>query len=163
MELKAKPLGIIVLVILFGSIALTTAAGWWQSYPGKTPATFATGEAAGRANPADIRGSYTFGDISKAFGVPLDDLRVGFGLPAEGDASAFRVKELETTYAGLAAEGKAIDANSVRLFVALYTGSPFDVAGDIYLPAQAVRILTEKAKLTPDQAAYLQAHAVALP
>lgn len=163
MELKAKPLGIIVIVVLFGSIGLTTAAGWWRSYPGKTPTTFATGEAAGQANPADIRGSYTFGDISRAFQVPLDALSMGFGLPAEGDASVFRVKELETTYASLAAEGRAIGVDSVRLFVALYTGSPFEIVGDIYLPAQAVRILTEKAKLTPDQAAYLQAHEVALP
>ena len=87
MTLTSKPLAALVVFILFGGIFFSSLMGWWQTESTKEAATFTGGEFAGQANPADIRGSYTFGDVNKNFGVPLADLAVAFRLPAGADAA----------------------------------------------------------------------------
>lgn len=159
MKLTSKPLAAIVFVIFFGGIALTSALGWFQTSTTKEPATYTEGEFAGQYNPADIRGSYTFGDISSLFGVPLEDLQTGFHFPPEADPAAYQVKNLETQFED---SGYEIGTDAVRLFVALYKGLPFDLSTDIYLPAEAAGILASRANLTPEQSAYLAAHSVDL-
>lgn len=162
MKLTSKPLAVILLVILFGSIGVTTALGWWSTESSKQAATFTEGEFAGQPNPADIRGSYTFGDIEKNFDVPAADLAIAFGLPEGSDAAAYSVKSLEEVYANLEG-GIEVGTSSVRLFTAFYTGLPFDLTDEIYLPRPAVDLLKAKATLTADQLAYLDAHVVDLP
>ena len=54
--------------------------GWWQTESTKEAAVFTSGEFAGQANPADIRGSYTFGDVEKNFGIPAALLAQAFGV-----------------------------------------------------------------------------------
>jgi hypothetical protein len=44
MTLTSKPLAIIVLVIMFGGIALSSAMGWWVTESTKQPITFTGGE-----------------------------------------------------------------------------------------------------------------------
>ncbi|MGB8983706.1 MAG: hypothetical protein WCC12_17690, partial [Anaerolineales bacterium] len=66
MTLTSKPLAFILFIIMFGGIAVSSALGWWQTESTKVPAAYTEGEFAGQANPADIRGSYTFGDISNS-------------------------------------------------------------------------------------------------
>ena len=159
MTLTSKPLAAIVLVVIFGGILFSSAMGWWATESTKVPVTFTEGEFAGLANPADIRGSYTFGDISKSFDVTPEVLAQAFGI-AEGDPAAFAVKELETIYAD---SGVEIGTTSVRLFVAYYSGLPFDTTGqEIYLPQSATDILLAKGNLTPEQIAYLQQYTVTL-
>ena len=162
MKLTAKPLAVIILVILFGSIGITTALGWWSTKSTKQTAKFTDGEFAGQSNPADIRGSFTFGDIEKNFGVPAADLAIAFGLPKDADAAAYSVKSLEEVYASLEGDIE-IGTSSVRLFTALYTGLPFEITDAIYLPRPAVEILKAKAILSSDQLTYLDAHIVDLP
>lgn len=162
MKLTAKPLAVILFVILFGSIIFTTAMNWWQTESQKVPVKFTEGEAAGEFNPADIRGSYTFQDIENSFNVPVVDLAAAFAIPAESDPSAFAIKELETLYASQAEAGFEIGTGSVRYFTALYVGLPYELTEDTYLPAPAVELLKEKAVLTTDQLTYLLAHTVAL-
>lgn len=162
MILKSKPLAAIVFVILFGSIAFTTAMNWWQTESRKVPAKFSEGEAAGEYNPADIRGSYTFQDIENAFQVPLTDLAAAFGIPASGDPGAFAVKELEALYATQAAAGQEIGTASVRYFVALYTGLPYEISEEVFLPSPAVEILKRLGVLTVEQQTYLDTHTVDL-
>ena len=72
MKLKSNVLAIAVLAILFGGILLSSGLGWWQTESSKEAATFTEGEFAGMPNPADIRGSYTFGDVQANFGVPAE-------------------------------------------------------------------------------------------
>jgi hypothetical protein len=159
MTLTSKPLATIVLVVIFGGILFSSAMGWWATESTKVPVTFTEGEFAGLANPADIRGSYTFGDISKSFDVSPEVLAQAFGI-TEGAPAAFAVKELETIYAD---NGVEIGTTSVRLFVAYYSGLPFDTTGqEIYLPKSATDILLAKGNLTPDQIAYLQQYTVTL-
>jgi hypothetical protein len=158
MTLTSKPLAVLVLVILFGGILFSSAMGWWQTESTKEAATFTEGEFAGLPNPADIRGSYTFGDVEKNFGVPAATLAQAFGV-ATDDPATFGVKDLETIYADQEYE---IGTASVRFFVALYTGLPYEIVDDTYLPKRAVELLKSHATLAADQVAYLDAHAVIL-
>lgn len=157
MTITSKPLAFIVFVIMFGSIGISSAFGWWETESTKEPAKFTEGEFAGQANPADIRGSYTFGDIANSFDVTPETLAQAFQVPTD-DPASFAVKELESMYLD---SGYEVGTNSVRLFVAYYLGLPFDTTGEeIYLPKPAANLLMNHASLTPDQLTYVQAHTV---
>ena len=158
MTLTSKPLAVTILVILFGGILISGGMGWWLTESTKQAATFSEGEFAGLPNPADIRGSYTFGDVENNFDVPAQTLAQAFGV-SSNDPSAFGVKELETIYAEQEYE---IGTASVRLFVALYTGLPYEIVDDIYLPKRAVEMLKSHATLTSEQTTYLDSHAIVL-
>jgi hypothetical protein len=71
------------------------------------------------------------------------------------DPAEFQVKTLEAQFAGQPVE---IGTLSVRLFVAAYKGLPFEHTDEIFLPAEAVEILKEKAYLSPEMVAYLASH-----
>ncbi len=158
MTLNSKTLAALLVVLLFGGILASSALGWWQTESTKEPAKFTEGEFAGQANPADIRGSYTFGDIEKAFNISSATLAQAFGV-ASANPAAFQVKDLEALSAESAFE---IGTASIRLFVAFYTGLPFDLvtAETTYLPQSAVDILLVKGNLTSEQLAFLETHTV---
>jgi hypothetical protein len=159
MKLNSYAVAALVIIMLFGGIGISTAMNWWQTESTKTAATYKDGEFAGQANPADIRGSYTFGDVNKNFGVPLDDLKIAFRLPAETNTAAFPVKELETISADLPVE---VGTASVRMFVAFYKGLPYDLitAEESYLFPEAAPILKAQNKMNPEQAEFLATHLV---
>lgn len=158
MKLSSKLLAVIIVSILFGGILISNSVGWWQTESSKEAAIFTEGEFAGLPNPADIRGSYTFGDVEANFGVPAEVMAQAFQIEAE-DAGAFPVKELEGQYETSTFE---IGTASVRLFVAFYNGLPYDLTGEsTYLPNSAVEILQTRA-LSPAQRSYLADHTVAL-
>ncbi|GAB4543285.1 MAG: hypothetical protein Fur002_15000 [Anaerolineales bacterium] len=157
MNLTSKPLAFLLFLVLFGGIALSSALGWWQTESTKVPVTFSEGEFAGQANPADIRGSYTFGDIANAFDVTPEILAQAFQVQTDNPA-AFAVKNLETMYLE---SGYEIGTSSVRLFVAYYLGLPFETAGlEIYLPQSAAEILLAQSRLNAEQSAYVESHTV---
>jgi len=84
-------------------------------------------------------------------------LAQAFGINV-ADSVSFEVKELETVYGD---RGYEIGTTSVRLFVAWYTGLPFDTAGqEIYLPQAATDVLLAEGNLTTEQIAYLEEHTV---
>lgn len=159
MILTSKPLAMIIVVVLFGGILFSSAMGWWQTESSKEAATFTEGEFAGQPNPADIRGSYTFGDVENNFSVPAATLAQAFGVSSGDDPAAFQLKDLESIYADQEFE---IGTASVRFFVALYTGLPYLLNEDVYLPKRAVEILKSQAILTDEQIAYLDLHTIAL-
>ncbi len=154
MTLNSKTLAVFIVLILFGGILFSTAMGWWQTESSKVAAAFEEGEFAGQSNPADIRGSYTFGDVEKNFSVPTEVLAQAFGVQDQNPA-AFTIKNLEDLYAG----STEIGTSSVRLFVAFYTGLPFDLAGEIYLPEGAAEALANR-ELSPERQSYLESHLV---
>jgi hypothetical protein len=158
MNLTSKPLAAIILIILLGGISLSTAMGWWQTESTKVAATYTEGEFAGQANPADIRGSYTFGDVEKNFGIPAAVLAQAFNIQTENPAT-FAAKELETIYTESEFE---VGTASVRLFVAFYNGLPIDISTDMYLPQNAADLLKNR-NLTAEQSAYLESHTVPNP
>jgi hypothetical protein len=143
--------------MFLGGIAISSAMGWWATESTKVPVTFSEGEFAGQANPADIRGSYTFGDIANSFAVTPEVLAQAFGV-TEGDPATFAVKELEAMYLDSRFE---IGIASVRMFVAFYSGLPFDTTGqEIYMPQSATDILLARGTLTPEQIIYLETYTV---
>ena len=155
MKLRSRAIAAIVLVIIFGGILVTTSMGYWQTESSKIPVTYTEGEFAGQANPADIRGSYSFNDVADNFEIPLEDLAAAFRLDAP-DPGAIQLKELETIYADSEFE---IGTGSVRVFTALYKGLPYDLTAETsYLLPEAVEILKAKATLSPEQIAFLDTH-----
>ena len=157
MKLSSRVIAAIVFVIIFGGILVTTAMGYWQTESTKVPATYTEGEFAGQANPADIRGSYSFDDVSKNFGIPIEDLAVAFRLDSP-NSGTIQLKTLETIYADSEFE---IGTGSVRVFTAFYKGLPYDLTAETnYLLPEAVEILKTKADLSPEQIAFLDTHTV---
>jgi len=155
MTLTSKPLAGLVVILFFVGIFFSSAMGWWQTESTKTAAKITTGEFAGQANPADIRGSYTFGDVEKNFQIPASVLATAFAVSSTTPAT-FNVKESEAKYLGSAQE---IGTGSVRLFVAFYKGMPYDLSTDTYLPESAAALLRART-LSAEQATYLAAHTV---
>jgi len=155
MTLTSKTLAALVVALLFGGIFFSSAMGWWQTESTKEAAKITTGEFTGQANPTDIRGSYTFGDVEKNFAVPAAVLAEAFGIQ-DSNPAAFAVKGLEGMYAN---SGQEVGTASVRLFVALYKGMPYDLSTDIYLPESAIEMLRAR-NLTSEQTAYLAKHTV---
>ena len=158
MIITSKSLAVIIFATILGGIAFAYSLGWWATESSKLPAAFTEGEFAGQANPADIRGSYTFGDISNSFEVSPELLAQAFGVQIDNPA-AFAVKDLEAVNSN---SGFEIGTASIRLFVARYAGLPFDTTGqEIYLPQSATDILMKRSDLTADQIAYLEKYSVA--
>ena len=141
MRITPRWMAVFVVTVLFGGILLSIALGEWTTKSTKEPLTFAEGEFAGEYNPADIRGSYTFGEISRLFEIPLEDLAVAFRV-TETDVAAVSVKTLEEKFVDL---GVDLGTSSVRLFVALYKGLPFDLSGeDTFLLPEAAALLKQQ-------------------
>lgn len=159
MKIKTWMMAIITVVILLGGVGLSAALGHWKTSTDKQPAKIQSGEYAGQANPADIRGSYTLKDISGSFGIPLEDLGRAF-LPGNSAGwAAFQVKDLKATYENAGAANE-IGTASMRYFAALYVGIPGQQPAA--LPQTAAEVLKEKAALTEDQLNELEQYTVVL-
>ncbi len=139
MTLRSRHLAPLIIGVFAAGIGGTMALNLWQTTASKVPATYSSGEFAGQYDPADIRGSYTLGDISSSFAVPVEVLVQAFEVREPADPALFQVKGLEELYAGLA--GGEIGTDSVRWFVALYTDRPYTPADDTLLPAGALPLL----------------------
>ncbi len=154
MKIKPQLAIVITLIICVAGIAVTSALGLYNTKTTKTPSKLDQAGYTDQNDPSDIRGSYTFSDISSLYSVPLEDLSAAFGQSFK-TAAALKCKDLETLYAGSPEE---IGTASMRMFVAFYLGLPYDLAGETYLPDSAASILREKGAMTPDQGSYLNTH-----
>jgi len=163
MKIRSSIMGLIVPIVILGSVGVTSALDLWKTTNDKIPVKYSEGTATGQYNPADIRGSYTFGEIEKVFGIPVEDLGIGFGVKDPAYYASFQCKELETIYATLAVQGKEVGTGSVRAFVALYKGLPITLSDETYLPKPAVDLLKDKASLTQDQLQFITQHTVDIP
>jgi hypothetical protein len=159
MRIKSSALGVIILVTIFGGIALTSALNIWSTSSTKIPVLYQDGEFAGEYDPSDIRGSYTFQDVTNAFNVPVNILGQAFGVSDYENLEDFQLKNLEGIYENLKEKETEIGTDSVRVFVGLYTGLPISL-DDTFLPKPAMDILIEKGRLTDEQQAYVKAHSV---
>jgi hypothetical protein len=118
--------------------------GMWNTESSKQPALIKSGDFAGLPSPSDIRGSYTWEDVSNAFEVPSSLLVEAFGASASSD----RISLLETVYLGKVPEGMEIGTDSVRLFVSFYTGLPHTPEEGTILPVSAIMVLRKEGKDT---------------
>lgn len=161
MRLNSKIIGIVLLAIIFGGIGISKGLNIWNTTSTKVPATYKSGEFKGQYDPADIRGSYSFGDISSAFDIPAKDIAQAFGITASDPAKVL-VKDLSNLYSSLETQGISIETDSVRYLVALYKGLPYHPADDTFLPETAVSLLKSSTSLTPEQAQDLEKRSVSI-
>lgn len=163
MKLKTSALAVLLIVVLFGGIFLSQQLGWWNTESAgtgsggeKTAVTIPSGTYAGTADPADIRGSYTFTDISKNFNIPIEDLADAF-LVMPSEAAVIKCKDIET----MASAGKygdlEVGTSSVRAFVANYLGMEIAAATpEDDIPPSAIKVILERGKPTAAQKAMLE-------
>ncbi|MFZ3110427.1 MAG: hypothetical protein WA234_07045, partial [Rectinemataceae bacterium] len=146
MKLTIKSMTIIVVGTFIIGIAGAALLGFWQTTSTKQPVTIKEGEFAGLPNPSDIRGSYTWADVAKAFNFDVKLILLGFGATVETE----KVNTLEAIYgeAGLP-EGTEIGTDSVRLFVSFLTGLPYAPEEGTILPASTIPVLRENGKADP--------------
>jgi len=145
-RVKSLPLSVVVVVLLIGGVYVSMAMGYWKTTSSKEPVTFKTGELAGKPNPADIRGSYTWLDIEAAFGVSATDAAAAFSAPGFVIDPAARVNVLETWYKERLPADKEIGTGSVRLFVSRMADLPFEPEEGTCLPEAAVAYLEANGK-----------------
>ena len=124
---------------------------WWNDGSTKVPRQISQDDGSQQYDAADIRGSSTFGDTSKFFDVPLEVYKDVFDLT--GDISAQLLKSIEEVH-------PEYSAHSVAIFTAFYHGLPYPLVDDNYLPEKAAILLKQRAKMSAEQAAYLEAHTI---
>jgi hypothetical protein len=129
------------LIIIAGGIGLSAALDLWSTESTKVPVRYETGDFEGEYNPADIRGSYSFDDIAASFDVSVEDLAKAFAMEANENPGAIKAKDLETVYGEL--EEGEVGTDSIRYFVALYTGRPYEPEEGTLLPSPAVSVLRD--------------------
>ncbi|NQS91224.1 MAG: hypothetical protein HQ574_02355 [Chloroflexi bacterium] len=172
MKIRSKTLGTIIAIGIFGGILGASAMGLWKTETVRSPNSVqrnqsideVTGEnvETGEFLPADIRGNHRFGEISEIFDIPLEILGHAFALPSNIDPADFNNQDFESIYPHFEVE-QEIGNGSIKWFVALYTGLPFEFEDDeeaTYLLRPAVEILMNHADLTAEQIAYLDAHMI---
>jgi hypothetical protein len=142
MKLTSKTIAPLVVIVIVGGIALSAALNLWKTTSDKVPARYSSGAFEGEYNPGDIRGSYSFADIAAAFDVTEEELARAFGMSAAGEPGLIKAKDLEATY-GEIADGE-IGTDSIRYFVALFTGMPYEPEESTLLPAPAISLLKDK-------------------
>ncbi len=148
MKLNNIILSIAIASIFIVGIMISDYLGYWQTESLKIPQKISEGEFEGYSNPADIRGSYSLEDISKSFEIDVETLSKAYNLTDIIDnPSSFRVNQLEEYY--VFDEDIEIGTGSVRYFVSLYTGIPYE-SDDNVLPITALNILQEEEKITEE-------------
>jgi hypothetical protein len=143
MKLKLYLIPMLILVIIFGGIALSNLFGWWQTHVQKTPVKFERGEHQGEYDPYDIRGSYSFEDIERSFDVSVELLAEAFPI-SDKDFETVKAQDVEGYYGEMNFPYE-IGTGSVKYFVALYCDLPFD--GEEALPDTAIYVLERDGKI----------------
>lgn len=143
MKIKSAPLALITLGVFVAGILLSMAFNIWKTESTKTPVKFSEGEFEGMFNPADIRGSYSFEDIAGSFDVSVETLAKAFAVDKEDNPGAFQAKELEEIFQ-IQDDGGEVGTDALRLFVARYTGLPYEPEDTTRLPAPAISVLKDK-------------------
>jgi len=153
-QIRSLIMAIIVPTVIFGGISATIAADVWQTTSSKK---LESRESSGKYNPADIRGSYTFSELSDLYGIELKVFYEAFGISEGTDGAVMKVKDLEAMHANSGAE---IGTESVQAFVSMYRNFTMPL-GDAMIPKRAAElILQENPYLTEEQKVYIDTHTV---
>lgn len=158
MKIKSGTLAIVLVVLVFGGIFASDIAGLWKTEASKTAGIIEEGSSAGEKDPEDIKGSFSFLDISNNYDIPVSELEKAFQIKNVESIESFKAKDLETYYGENI--DKEIGTSSIRLFVALYKGIEFEITEEIYLPEAAVEILKEKGDIGKENLEYIERNTV---
>ena len=142
MRIKANIAGMILPMLFLAGILLSSALGYWVTEGSKNPSKYSEGIFEGEADPADIRGSYSFNDLEKAFDIPVTTLAKAFGFSNSENPGDIKVKDFEAVYGAVG--NLEIDTGSMRFFIALYKGLPFEPEEKTAIPQPAWNILNKE-------------------
>ena len=169
MKMKASHVLLSSVLIVAAGIILTMATGFWTTESTKIPNRLTlskvddeSSEVSGNPSdlpeydPSDIRGSYTFAEISSLYKIPLETLAEAF-MVEESRAAGFKCKDLGTHFEGAGVE---IGTASMRMFVSFYYGLDYASTEEPFLPASATAILESGTRITQEQRSYLAGHTV---
>ena len=152
MKIKSMLVAFLSVSILFGGIFIADTFGVWQTESTKQPSKFTEGAFKGLPIPDDIRGSYSFKDIEDAFDIDAVILAKAFNINSD-DPSSIKAKDIEEIYGELG-ENIEIGTGSVKKFVSLYTGLPYEY--DEYLPMTVVDVLMENDQWNQEMSASIK-------
>lgn len=162
MKFNNATVAILVLVVILGGYGILKATGIWEDASSNQPQKILMEDGEGKESVEiydieGILGSTAFSDTSEWFNVPVAVLQEAFNV-SEDKIEGFQNKDLKLMYGYLEEDGKEIGNGSVKLFVALYTGAPYELPTDeiTYLPEPAVKILESLETLTVEQLNYIQ-------
>jgi len=163
MNIRSKHIGPIILAAFIIGIGGTIGLNLWRTTSAKVPAKFTSGEHQGEYNPVDIRGSYTFSQVSELFEIPLEEMGKSFGLDVADNMADFKCGSLKEIYGAVEGtiEGGEIGTDSVKLFVSLYTGLSYTPEETTLIPAPAMSVLKEK--LSEEELKVIASRVVPLP
>lgn len=157
MKIKQRTMGVLILLIFALGITTTITLNLWATTSKKIPNKIDIGSSSDAYNPSDIRGSYTFDEISSLFDIDIQVLYSAFGLPPETDGTVMKTKDLESLYENASVE---IGNGSVKVFVALYKNLPIELGDDYLLKEASALIIEENKNLTQEQKTYLDTHTI---
>lgn len=157
--LRSPYLATLILLIMAGTIFFSISISYWKTEGGKTPSLISEGPFEGFPDPGDIRGSYSFSDIEAGFDVPVEALATAFSFITSDNPEAIQPKSFEAYPQALDSE---IGTDSIRLFVSLYTGIPYQAEEDTKLPITAIDVLADADKLTGAKESFYENYGVKL-
>ncbi|MDW7661997.1 MAG: hypothetical protein SCL54_11320 [Bacillota bacterium] len=141
MRLKNSHIGVLIIIIIVGGIYIAKGFGLWSTESDKVPIKITEGTGAGTYDPFDIRGSYSFGEISSLFEIDIKLLAEAFQLGDVEVAKDLKSKDLESLY-GEQEGDIEIGNESVQVFVAIM--KELDIKdSEAFLPMSAVQVLLE--------------------
>lgn len=145
MKIKSITAAVITIVIILGGVFVTKLTGNWVTEGRKVPRKISAGAYAGSFDPADIRGSYSFQNISDSFPISPEELAQAFALDtSKKEAGQYLAKDLESIYGELIEGSGEVGTDSLRWFVALYLGYPYTPGEGTLLPSPALSLLKSK-------------------
>ncbi|AHM57746.1 hypothetical protein EAL2_808p02410 (plasmid) [Peptoclostridium acidaminophilum DSM 3953] len=140
--MKSRTLFIAIILITFGGILAADELGFWKTQSSKVPTVIEEGVSEGLPNPEDIKGSYTFLDIEKAFGIESATLARAFNFETD-NPDIIKAMDVKTKYSYLG-DDVELGTGSVKMFVSIYTGVSYTSIEN--LPSTAVTVLKEHGK-----------------
>lgn len=146
--ISARTIAVVVPAILFIGIIVSMLLGYWQTESSKVPRLISEGELAGAYDPADIRGSYMFSDIEESFGVPAEIIAEAYGFEDPEHAAKEVGEKFEIILEG---SDYDIGTDSVRWFVSLYLGYPYEPEETTLLTEQGLVLLYGSGRITDEQ------------
>lgn len=168
MKLNHKHVALLVIVVLIGGYTGFKLSGIWDRATDSTPKKIEieneNKEFVEVYDPAEIRGSAKFKELSEWFDIPIEVLGNAFMIPKD-QWDTFANKNLETIYGELAEAGTEIGNGSVKYFIALYKKLPYEIDPNEpeYLPVSAVEILKEQGGLSEETLKAIEVYSVELP
>ena len=148
MKIGAKSMAILLIATILGGVLILMAIGSWNTKSSKTPVKFSTGTYVGMSNPADIRGSYSFADVERNFPISAEVIARAYAFDTSARAAgSYVAKDIEGAYGEIEDGSGEIGTDSLKWFVSLYTGLPYEPEGDTYLPRSALELLVQEGKI----------------